>query len=125
MEQTITNEAKAPRKHLTMEERLAQLERKEKKALEVESKRKAKIAKLRTALSAKKRDTFVKVLAENGIQTASQLSAAMELYQILSIRGICTKNQLEDVLLETEQTNPNLMEDLLEQKERNEQAFNE
>ena len=125
MEQTITNEAKTPRKHWTMEERLAQLEWKEKKALEVESKRKAKIAKLRTALSAKKRDTFVKVLAENGIQTASQLSVAMELYQILSIRGICTKNQLEDVLLEAEQANPNLMEDLLEQKEHNEQASNE
>lgn len=125
MEQTITNEAKTPRKHWTMEERLAQLERKEKKALEVESKRKAKIAKFRTALSAKKRDTFVKVLAENGIQTASQLSVAMELYQILSIRGICTKNQLEDVLLEAEQANPNLMEDLLEQKEHNEQASNE
>ena len=125
MEQIIANETKTPRKHLTMEERLAQLERKEKKALEVESKRKAKIAKLRTALSAKKRDTFAKVLAENGIQTASQLSAAMELYQMLSIRGICTKNQLEDVLLEAEQANPNLMEDLLEQKEHNEQASNE
>lgn len=41
MEQ-ITNETKTPRKHLTMEERLAQLERKEKKALAVGTKRKAK-----------------------------------------------------------------------------------
>lgn len=124
MEQVI-NETKTPRKHWTMEERLAQLERKEKKALEAEAKRKAKIAKLRTALFAQKRDTFAKVLAENGIQTASQLSAVMELYHLLDTWGINAKSQLEAVLSEAEQANPNLMEDLLEQKERREQASNE
>ncbi len=59
MEQ-ITNDTKPRRKHLTMEERLAQLERKEKKALAVETKRKARIAKLRTALFAQRRDAFAK-----------------------------------------------------------------
>ena len=124
MEQ-ITNETKTPRKHLTMEERLAQLERKEKKALAVETKRKAKIAKLRTALFAQRRDAFAKVLEENGIQTASQLTIAMELHQLLAKWGINTKCQLAEVLSAAEQGNSNLMEDLREQKEHGEQIANE
>ena len=124
MEQ-ITNETKTPRKHLTMEESLAQLERKEKKALAVETKRKAKIAKLRTALFAQRRDAFAKVLAENGIQTDSQLATAMELHQLLAEWGIRTKCQLEEVLSAAEQGNSNLIEDLREQKEHGEQIANE
>ena len=124
MEQ-ITNETKTPRKYLTMEERLAQLERKEKKALAVETKRKAKIARLRTALFAQRRDAFAKVLAENGIQTESQLVTAMELHQLLAEWGINTKCQLEELLLAAEQGNSNLIEDLREQKEHGEQIANE
>ena len=124
MEQ-ITNETKTPRKYLTMEERLAQLERKEKKALAVETKRKAKIARLRTALFAQRRDAFAKVLAENGIQTESQLATAMELHQLLAEWGINTKCQLEEFLLAAEQGNSNLIEDLREQKEHGEQIANE
>ena len=124
MEQ-ITNDTKPRRKHLTMEERLAQLERKEKKALAVETKRKAKITKLRTALFAQRRDAFAKVLEENGIQTESQLAAAMELHQLLAKWGINTKCQLEELLLAAEQGNSNLIEDLREQKEHGEQIANE
>jgi len=124
MEQII-NETKRPRKHLTMEERLAQLERKEKKALAVETKRKAKIAKLRTALFVQRRDAFAKMLEENGIQTESQLATAMELHQLLAEWGIKTKCQLEEVLSAAEQGNSNLIEDLREQKEHGEQIANE
>ena len=124
MEQII-NETKRQRKHLTMEERLAQLERKEKKALAVETKRKAKIAKLRTALFAQRRDAFAKMLEENGIQTESQLATAMELHQLLAEWGIITKCQLEEVLSAAEQGNSNLIEDLREQKEHGEQIANE
>ena len=124
MEQ-ITNETKTLRKHLTMEERLAQLEQKEKKALAVETKRKAKIAKLRTALFAQKRDTFAKVLEENGIRTESQLATVMELHQLLAECDISTKCQLEEVLSAAEQGNSNLIEDLREQKEHGKQIADE
>lgn len=48
MEQT-TNGEKCPKQHLTLEEQLARLEAKEQRAKEAEAKRKAKIAKLRSA----------------------------------------------------------------------------
>lgn len=115
MEQ-ITNGEKIPKKHLTIEEQLAQLEAQEQKAKAAEEKRKAKMNKLRSAMIAQKREAFDKVLKENSIQTESQLHTVMELYQTLATRGILTKSQLEDVLAEAKQANPNLMKGLLEQK---------
>lgn len=119
MEQT-TNGANAPKKHLTLEERLAQLERKEQKAKEAEAKRKAKIAKLRSAMLTQKRENFEKLLTANGIQTESQLDEAMELHHLLNTWGVVTKSQLEDVLNAAEQGDPTLMEKLLEEKEQRE-----
>ena len=58
MEQTISGEARNTEEHakhhLTLEEQLAQLEAKDKKAKETEARRKAKMAKLRSALLRKK-----------------------------------------------------------------------
>ena len=70
MEQT-TNGEKRPKQHLTLEEQLARLEAKEQRAKEAEAKRKAKIAKLRSAMLLQKREAFEKVLSENGIHTES------------------------------------------------------
>ena len=71
MEQTISGEARTTEKrvehHLTLEEQLAQLEAKEKKAKETEARRKAKMAKLRSALLSQKREAYDNVLSEHGI----------------------------------------------------------
>ena len=77
MEQTFSGDIPTTeeriKRHLTLEEQLAQLEAKDKKAKETEARRKAKIAKLRSVLLLQKRETFDKVLSEHGIHTESQL----------------------------------------------------
>ena len=81
MEETFSDDTRTTEEHakhhLTLEEQLAQLEAKKKKAKAMEARRKAKMAKLRSALLLQKRETFDKVLPENGIQTESQLREAM------------------------------------------------
>lgn len=124
MEQSI-NEAKISKKYLTMEERLKQLEQKEQKAMEIEARRKAKIAKLRSAMLAQKRENFEKVLTVNGIDTESQLDEAMALYQILVTWGISTTSQLEDVLEEASFANPSLIPKPVEREEQRAQSSNE
>lgn len=122
--QTENGEAR-PKKHLTIEEQLAQLEAKEKKAKAAEEKRKAKMAKLRSALLAQKREAFDKLLTENGILTEQELDAAMELHHTLVAWNIRTKSQLEKVLEEAEQANPTLMEELMAQNEQSGQFSHE
>ena len=121
MEEFI-NETKISRKHLSMEERLQELERKEQKAKEAEARRKAKIVKLRTAMLAQKRENFEKVLAANGIQTESQLDEVMGMYQLIRGWGISTKSQLEDVLKEADFANASLMTEPMEQEEQRESS---
>ena len=81
MEETFSDDTRTTEEHakhhLTLEEQLAQLEAKKKKAKAMEARRKAKMAKLLSALLLQKRETFDKVLPENGIQTESQLREAM------------------------------------------------
>ena len=84
--------------HLTLEEQLAQLEAKDKKAKETEARRKAKIAKLRSALLLQKREAFDKVLSEHGIHTESQLQEAMALHAKLYDAGITTLAQLDELI---------------------------
>lgn len=102
MEQTISGEARTTEKrvehHLTLEEQLAQLEAKEKKAKETEARRKAKMAKLRSALLSQKREAYDNVLSEHGIQTESQLREAMALYAKLHGAGITTPEQLDKLI---------------------------
>ena len=103
MEQTISGEARTTEEHtkhhLTLEEQLAQLEAKEKKAKETEARRKAKMAKLRSALLSQKREAYDKVLSENGIQTESQLQEAMALYAKLHGAGITTPEQILSIII--------------------------
>ena len=84
--------------HLTLEEQLAQLEAKEKKAKETEARCKAKMAKLRSALLLQKREVFDKVLSKHGIQTESQLREVMALYAKLHGAGITTPEQLDKLI---------------------------
>lgn len=67
MEQTFTEDGRTKEEHakhhLTLEEQLAQLEAKDKKAKETEARRKAKMAKLRSALLSRKRESYDKVLS--------------------------------------------------------------
>ena len=102
MEEIISGETRTTEEHikhhLTLEEQLAQLEAKDKKAKETEARRKAKMAKLRSALLAQKREVFDKVLSENGIQTESQLREAMALYAKLIGSGITTPEQLDKLI---------------------------
>ena len=101
--------------HLTLEEQLAQLEAKDKKAKETEARRKAKIAKLRSALLSQKRETFDKVLSEHGIQTESQLREAMALHAKLIGSGIITPKQLDKVIDLALQTDSGLINELKEE----------
>ena len=102
MEQTISGDTpttKEPTKHhLTLEEQLAQLEAKETKAKETEARRKTKMAKLRSALLAQKREVFDNVLSEHGIQTESQLREALALHAKLIGSGITTPGQLDKLI---------------------------
>ena len=81
MEQIISGDTRTTEEHtkhhLTLEEQLAQLEAKDKKAKETEARRRAKMAKLRFALLSQKREAYDKVLSEHDIQTESQLREAM------------------------------------------------
>ena len=98
--------------HLSLEEQLAQLEAKDKKAKETEARRKAKMAKLRSALLLQKREAFDKVLSENGIQTENQLREAMALYAKLISSGITTPKQLDKVIELASQTDSTLIDGL-------------
>ena len=113
MEQTISGEARTTEKHakhhLTLEEQLAQLEAKDKKAKETEARRKAKMAKLRSALLSQKREAYDKVISENGIQTESQLREAMALNAKLHDAGITTPEQLDKLIACALNHNPNLI----------------
>jgi len=90
MEEIISGEARTTdehtKHHLTLEEQLAKLEAKDKKAKKTEAHRKAKMAKLRSALLAQKREAYDKVLLENDIQTESQLREAMALHANSSVQ---------------------------------------
>ena len=102
MEEIISGEARTTEKHakhhLTLEEQLAQLEAKDKKAKETDARRKAKMAKLRSALLSQKREAYDKVLSENGIKTESQLREAMALYARLHGAGITMPGQLDKLI---------------------------
>ena len=102
MEQTFSGDIPTTeeriKRHLTLEEQLAQLEAKDKKAKETEARRKAKIAKLRSVLLLQKRETFDKVLSEHGIHTESQLQEAMALHAKLYDAGITTLAQLNELI---------------------------
>ena len=95
--------------HLTLEEQLAQLEAKDKKAKAMEARRKAKMAKLRSALLSQKREAYDKVLSEHGIQTESQLREAMALYAKLRGAKIITPEQLDKVIHSALQYDSNLI----------------
>ena len=95
--------------HLTLEEQLAQLEAKDKKAKAMEARRKAKMAKLRSALLSQKREAYDKVLSEHGIQTESQLREAMALYAKLHGTGITTPEQLGKLIACALNHNPDLV----------------
>ena len=102
MEEIISGEARTTEEHakhhLTLEEQLAQLEAKDKKAKETDARRKAKMAKLRSALLSQKREAYDKVLSENGIKTESQLREAMALYARLHGAGITMPGQLDKLI---------------------------
>ena len=102
MEETFSEDTRTTeeptRHHLTLEEQLAHLEAKDKKAKETEARRKAKMAKLRSALLSQKREAYDKVLSENGIQTESQLREAMALYAKLHGAEITTPEQLDKLI---------------------------
>ena len=119
MEQTISGDTRITEEHvkhhLTLEEQLAQLEAKDKKAKEMEARRKAKIAKLRSALLLQKRETFDKVLSEHGIQTESQLREAMALHAKLIGSGIITPKQLDKVIDLALQADSGLINELKEE----------
>ena len=113
MEETFNGEARTTEEHakhhLSLEEQLAQLEAKEKKAKETEARRKAKMAKLRSALLSQKREAYDKVLSEHGIQTESQLREAMALYAKLHGAGITTPEQLNKLIDLALDYNPDLI----------------
>ena len=113
MEQTFTEDTRTidehAKHHLTLEEQLIQLEAKEKKAKETEARRKAKMAKLRSALLSQKREAYDKVISENGIQTESQLREAMALHAKLQDAGITTPEQLDKLIACALNHNPNLI----------------
>ena len=113
MEQTFSGEARTTEEHvkhhLTLEEQLAQLEVKDKKAKETEARRKARIAKLRSALLSQKPETFDKVLSAHGIQTESQLQEAIALYAKIRGAGITTPEQLDKLIDLAPDYNPNLV----------------
>ena len=113
MEETFSGEARTTEEHakhhLTLEEQLAQLEAKDKKAKETEARRKAKMAKLRSALLAQKREAYDKVLSEHGIQTESQLREAMALHAKLHGAGITTPEQLNKLIDLALDYNPDLI----------------
>ena len=119
MEEIISGESRTTEEHakhhLTLEEQLAQLEAKDKKAKETEARRKAKIAKLRSALLSQKRETFDKVLSEHGIQTESQLREAMALHAKLIGSGIITPKQLDKVIDLALQTDSGLINEMKEE----------
>ena len=89
---------KRPRRRLTIEERMAELEAKSQRAKTVDEKRQAKLEEMRSTLLSRKRAAFDKILSEHGIQSESQLRAAMELLGILGARGIADRSQLEAML---------------------------
>ena len=121
MEQA-TNDKKRHKRNISLEEKLALLEAKEKRAKAAEAKCKTKIAKLRSAMLLQKRESFDKVLSANGIQTESQLETVMELYRQLSSWGIHTKSELNDMLAAAAQSDSSYMENQFEPKSRNEQT---
>ncbi|MBO6202032.1 MAG: hypothetical protein J6O13_00750 [Selenomonas sp.] len=108
--------------HLTLEELLAQLEAKDKKAKESEARRKAKMAKLRSALLSQKRETFDKVLSEHGIQTESQLQEAMALHAKLHGAGIATPEQLDKLIDLALQYDPDIIDGLTEENRKSAQG---
>ena len=116
MEQTFSGDTRTTEErikhHLTLEEQLAQLEAKDKKAKETEARRKAKIAKIRSALLLQKREAFDKVLSENGIQTESQLREAMALQAKLIGSGIITLEQLDKLIDLALQYDPDIIDEL-------------
>ena len=118
MEQTFTEDTRTidehAKHHLTLEEQLAQLEAKDKKAKETEARRKAKMAKLRSALLLQKREVFDKVLLEHGIQTESQLREAMALHAKLHGAGITTPEQLDKLIDLALQYDPDIIDGLKE-----------
>ena len=120
MEQAMNGE-KRPKCNIPLEEKLALLEAKDKRAKAAEAKCKTKIAKLRSAMLLQKRESFDKVLSANGIQTESQLETAMELYRQLSSWGIHTKSELNDMLAAAAQADSSYMENLFEPKSLHEQ----
>ncbi|MBR3457367.1 MAG: hypothetical protein IKH16_04340 [Selenomonadaceae bacterium] len=126
MEQTISGDTpttKEPTKHhLTLEEQLAQLEAKEKKAKETEARRKTKMAKLRSALLAQKREVFDNVLSEHGIQTESQLREALALHAKLIGSGITTPGQLDKLIDLALQYDPDIIDGLTEENRQSEQG---
>ena len=113
MGQTFTEDTRTidehAKHHLTLEEQLIQLEAKERKAKETEARRKAKMAKLRSALLSQKREAYDKVLSEHGIQTESQLREAMALYAKLRGAKIITPEQLDKVIHSALQYDSNLI----------------
>ena len=113
MEETFSGDTRTTEEHtkhhLTLKEQLAQLEAKDKKAKEAEARRKAKMAKLRSALLSQKRETYDKVLSEHGIQTESQLREAMALYTKLHGTGITTPEQLGKLIACALNHNPDLV----------------
>ena len=121
MEQTISGDTRITEEHvkhhLTLEEQLAQLEAKEKKAKETEARRKAKMAKLRSALLSQKREVFDKVLSEYGIQTESQLREAMALHAKLRGAGITTPEQLNKLIDLALDYNPDLVGGQMEENQ--------
>ena len=119
MEQTYSGDTRITEErtkhHLSLEEQLAQLEAKDKKAKEMEARRKAKMAKLRSTLLSQKREAFDKVLSEHGIQTESQLQKAMALHAKLHGAGITTPKQLDKLIDLALDYNPDLINGLTEE----------
>lgn len=119
MEQTFSGDTHTTEEHakhhLTLEEQLAQLEAKNRKAKETEARRKAKMAKLCSALLLQKRETFDKVLSEHGILTESQLREALALHAKLIGSGITTPGQLDKLIDLALQYDPDIIDGLTEE----------
>ena len=126
MEEIISGETRTTEEHikhhLTLEEQLAQLEAKDKKAKEMEARRKTKMAKLRSALLAQKREVFDNVLSEHGIQTESQLREALALHAKLIGSGITTPGQLDKLIDLALQYDPDIIDGLTEENRQSEQG---
>ena len=126
LEQTISGDTPTTEEHakhhLTLEEQLAQFGAKNRKAKETEARRKAKMAKLRSALLLQKRETFDKVLSENGIQTESQLREAMVPHAKLIGSGITTPGQLEKLIDFALQYDPDTIDGLTKENFQTEQG---